>query len=762
MKNFYLWLIYFCLPFQVFTQPLADHNLHFDHLPSRWDEGLPLGNAILGSLVWQKDAQNIRLALDRADLWDTRPMENMDNSDLNYQWITEQVRLKNYGIVQEKLDKPYENQPGPTKLPGAALEFFLGKNKITHSELDISTGLATVEFESGLMFKTFVHANRREGWFRWEMKNSTAQNLPFYPKLVPPGYAESTFSPGSPDLEKLGYPMGGMVEKPGLTVYHQPGFGGFSYEVAVFTKMKNGGLEGVWSITSHFPKAIWAEKAEKTVKSASRRGFEKSFSESKKWWSAFWKKSAVRLPDPILDKQYHLENYKFGCLARPFAPAINLQGIWTADNGSLPPWKSDFHHDLNTEMSYWHALPANHADLAEGFLRFLRSNEKAHLAWTKRFFGTAGLNVPGVETLLGEPMGGWIQYACSPTTAAWLAHQFYQHWQFTRDEVFLKNDAFPFLKSVAVHLEELTRRPDSTKNLKRFLPISSSPEINDNTINAWFPATFTNYDLALTRFVFEKTAELAAVLGKSEEANFWKTAAAELPELAMTENFELKIAPDLPFEKSHRHFSHLMAIYPLGLLDWNGGENDQKIIKNSLAALEKHGSSEWNGYSFSWLACLAARNRDGELARKSLKIFQEAFISKNSFHVNGDQSGENYANSTGRPFTLEGNFGFAAGVLEMLLQSQNGRVVVFPAIPKDWTDVSFENLRAAGGFLISAEMNNGICQSVKIKSEKSIGGEILLPPGNWKITKRTGKGTGKFGGRFFIGGGGRLEFAQIE
>src|SRR6476469_4665968 len=89
------------------AQPAAKHNLHFNELAKTWDEGIPLGNATLGALVWEKDGQ-LRFSLDRSDLWDMRPMKGLDGPEFSYKWIIEHVKNKDYGIVQEKLDRPYE------------------------------------------------------------------------------------------------------------------------------------------------------------------------------------------------------------------------------------------------------------------------------------------------------------------------------------------------------------------------------------------------------------------------------------------------------------------------------------------------------------------------------------------------------------------------------------------------------------------------------------------------------------------------------
>jgi alpha-L-fucosidase 2 len=274
-------------------------------------------------------------------------------------------------------------------------------------------------------------------------------------------------------------------------------------------------------------------------------------------------------------------------------------------------------------------------------------------------------------------------------------------------------------------------------NGRRQLLLSSSPEINNNNLDAWFRTT-TNYDLSLMKFVFGKGAELAAVLGFKQDVGYWEKIAAQLPGYALSDNNELLYAPGYPYKESHRHFSHAMAIHPLSLVNWEDGEKERKIITNTLTLLDTIGPDNWNGYSYSWLANLKARAKDGEGAAKALEIFANAFCSVNSFHVNGDQSKQGYSKRTYRPFTLEGNFAFASAVQEMLLQSHAGFIDVMPALPLSWNDVSFKTLRAEGAFLVSAERTGGLIKKVKIQSEKGGVAKLKLPAPKFSVNKSTG------------------------
>lgn len=699
------------------AQPTEKDNLHFDHLATRWDEAMPLGNGMLGALIWEKN-NHLRLSLDRADLWDER--KALDLSKFNFAWVVQQVHAQQYDTVQQLGDAPYDQIVYPTKLPAAAIEFDMTTwGKVISNTLDITTALNTIQFESGLIFHCYIHASRQQGYFSFEHIPGDKKFVDLLiPQLVIPAYQSAKNIPVNDNshagegLQRLGYAAGTVTTTENSILYHQPTYANHYYEVRIeWKKMAAGNIIGTWTISQDHP----------TQLSPINNSVEPTYwDEHLLWWKNYWAQSAIHLPDSLLQKQYYLELYKLGCVARAGAPAITLQAIWTADNGSLPPWKGDFHNDLNTQLSYWPAYTSNHLSEAATFTDWLWKTMPENKTFTKNYFGVDGLNVPGVETLHGYPMGGWIQYSLSPTTTAWCAQYFYWQWQYSQDTTFLHDRAYPYLHAVAVYLEQIT----FLRNGKRYLPLSSSPEYNDNNLDAWF-TDWTNYDLSLVKFLFSAITDVCNRMQLSNEAKHWSDISRQLPDYAINET-GLSVAPGQDLEESHRHMSPYMSIYPLALLDINKPE-DKPVIENSMRHLETLGTRNWCGYSFPWMACLYARAYDGEKAVKQLQIFASAFCSPNSFHLNGDQSGGHYSSLTYRPFTLEGNFAFAQGVQELLLQSRDGYIEVVPALPAGWTDVAFENLRAAGAFLISAKKIHGVVKSIQVQATANTTCTLKLP-----------------------------------
>ena len=699
----------------------SDSDLCFESLPASWDEALPLGNATVGALVWQRDSV-LRFSLDRVDLWDLRPTDSLSGPNYSFRWVQEQVRKKDYLPVQKKFDHPYDKLPAPSKIPGAAIEFPINLGKVVSSHLYLNEALAEVEWESGTRLRTFVHASEPIGWFVFENWPDSVS-----PTVLAPSYGRPTKliagSQSFSDLARLGYEQGTLEEGPNEVHFHQRGWGDFSYDVSVRWERVGGSLYGVWGISS----SLSPEQAEKETNEALQRGVLADFRSHDAWWDAFWAKSSICIPDTVLQRQYDREMYKFGSVARENGYPISLQAVWTADNGTLPPWKGDYHHDLNTELSYWPAYTGNHLQEAMGYLNTLWNQRDVFREFTKTYFGTQGLNVPGVTTLTGEPMGGWVQYSLSPTIGAWLAHHFFLQWKYDQNPDFLREKAYPFLKEVAIHLEQLS---SVDAKGRRTLPLSSSPEIFDNSIQAWF-TEMTNFDRALMHACFREASEMADSLKLSDEAAHWRELDKQVPDFDTDSDGALTFAPGFPYNASHRHFSHAVAFHPFGLLDVSQGEKERQIILKTLEKIKQMGPDWWCGYSYAWYGNMLARVGDGASAADALRTFASCFCLPNSFHANGDQSGTGKSQFTYRPFTLEGNFAFAAGVQEMLLQSHTGIIRIFPAIPDAWQDVSFHQLRAQGAFLVSASQKSGHWQKVEIYPER--GGLLRLDLDGHKV-----------------------------
>lgn len=724
----------FCLQVIGAEQKTNSNKVHpclkFNSIPKVWDEAIPIGNGIIGGLIWQK-GDILRIALDRADLWDLRPVKEFETSkNYSFKFVCDQViNKKDIQPVYELIDYRSRLDPAPTKIPAGALEFNIKPlGEVKSISLDLITAVCTIEWKQGTTAKLFIHANERTGRFLFE-------NLPndISPKLITPEYEEkgeklANMPASVRPLSSLGYKSGQITStQKGHVNYHQKAWGDVSYDIALQWKSINKGtLEGGYSISS---KGTWyseKENADELLNQSMKNNYKRSEVNHKLWWKEFWQKSTISIPDSTLQQQWYLETYKFGAASRKDAPPISLQAVWTADNGQTPPWRGDFHNDLNTQLSYWPGYSANHLTESEVFTDWLWKIKDSSEQWTQKFFGVKGINIPCISTLDGKAIGGWSPYSHSPSTSGWLAQHFYLQWKYSMDSDFLNKRAYPWVKEAATYFENISIKDASGF---RKLPLSSSPEFNDNRIDAWFDKT-SNYDLANIKMTYTAAIEMAEALNLNEEAKHWKEQLAQWPKEAANENGWM-IAPNIPVVESHRHLSHMLAFHPFGIYDITHNKEEKELILKSIKNVEDIGPKYWIGYTYSWLANMKARVFDGDGASKHLHTFVRAFCSPNSFHLNGDQTKSGLSSFEYRPFTLEGNFACASAIQEMLLQSHTNVIRVFPAIPSNWKNASFKNLRAMGAFLVSANYVNGKTTKISIYSEK--GGILrIINPNNKK------------------------------
>ncbi|HBO45283.1 MAG TPA: hypothetical protein DD670_15420 [Planctomycetaceae bacterium] len=676
------------------TAPAKTSNLRLAAPIERWDEAIPLGNGLTGGLLWGGERQ-LKLSLDRGDLWDNRRPDVWSRPDCNYATMRRLVDGNKQPVLEEMFRKAYLRFAYPTKIPAGRLEIDLAEGvRAEQFVLDLASATGRVELNGGTVDAIF-HATEPVALLRFDGVDAKC-------RLMPPAAVET-----------LHYAPAEFAREGNVQWFVQKTHDQRAFAVVVATHSDGRTTEMAVAITSTDDAADPLSLGRERVRSALERGYAALLGSHVGWWNTFWNRSAVALPDAAIQQHYDLVRYFYGAASRRGAPPIPLQGVWTADRGGLPPWKGDFHNDLNTQMTYWAHFTSGHFEQGASFIDFLWNHLPKHRRFATDFFGTSGAAVPGVMSLAGDPIGGWCAYSLSPTMGAWIAHSFHQHWRYTMDERFLNERAYPYCEAIARCLEELLE-PDERGRLK--LPLSSSPEYHENAAKSWLTPN-SNFDLSLLRWLFAALAEMAGARGDAAAADHWNGLLDRLDPLAVEgESGPLRISPDESLAFSHRHFSHLMAIFPLGTLHVEGSDRDRQVIEASIAELRRHGSERWTGYSFAWLACMAARAGQPELALENLDIYLKTFISRNGFHLNGDFKRLGYSGFNYRPFTLEGNFAAGQAVHEMLLQSWGGTVRVFPAVPKAWDDVAFTDLRAEGAFAVSARRQGGRTILVRIRA----------------------------------------------
>jgi len=676
------------------TPPGTNLNLHLAAPINSWDEAVPLGNGLMGGLLWG-DQHRLRLSLDRGDLWDERPR-------IEKEWW----KRRNWKAGGD-WDEPY-NGVTPTKLPAGRLEILLNPGQTIGSfELDLASAEGRVHLVEGGSIRAFFSAAEPVAMLRIPGPEPQAFDL------IPSGTGKEAGNAGPSSggvVSALGYPPAQRGRNGRAQWYVQEAADGLKYCACLDTARVGEQTVVAIAVTSTRDAADVLELARRRCTAALAQSYKALQRPHLAWWRRFWAQSSLHIPEPELERYYYLCRYFYGAASRRGAPPIPLQGVWTADNGGLPPWKGDYHNDLNTQMTYIGYAAAGHFDEGACFLDYLFNLLPVFRKFARDFYDAPGAAVPGVMSLAGQPLGGWGQYSLSPTMGAWNAHLFYLHWRYTADAEFLRTRAYPFCKEIG-ECERALLKPDDRGVLKLFR--SSSPEIFDNSNRAWLIPN-SNYDLACLKMLFLALSEMAQALGHPDEAKSWAATATALGDFHADPNGLLLLDAQTPLPASHRHLSNIIGLYPFNLITQQGSESDRQRIRTSLAQWDKLGPSAWCGYSWSWMSCLRARVGDPETAVRDLDVFVHAFILRNGFHVNGDQTHSGFSSMTYRPFTLEGNFLALQAYHEMLLQSWSptpGRgdteiLRIFPATPWRWHEASFADLRAEGGHCVSARREN--------------------------------------------------------
>ncbi len=697
------------------------HSLYFEESIKRWDEGIPLGNGRLGALVWG-GPEELRFSLDRTDIWDLSEPLNTEREDFTYQNMVKLAKAGDTAAIRELYDAPY-NYPTPTKLPAGKLIFTFPDGINVRSELKIGRAEAQLEIETldgVVLIKTFCHAVSKSGmiWigreksqFKVELQspafetNDTKEELHYNPE-------EREISQGS--LKRLHYPAPERGEKNDLLKlqwFRQTVDERFSFGIVVGILEKENETQIFYRIVTSKDGKNWLEDAKKQLREELLDGYEKNLESHLKWWESFWGKSAISLPDSLFEKNWYLTNYLFASCSRKGEYPMPLQGVWTADDGNLPPWKGDYHNDLNTQLSYSHFYKANHLEEGESFIDYLWNCKDIAAEFAKKFLGTEGICLPGVMSINGKALGGWPMYSLSPTHQIWLCQSFEQYYRYTGDMEFLKEKAWVYFEETAKCITALLEEKEGYY----YLPVSSSPEIHDDEKESWLTPN-SNYDLALMHYLYQTLITFAKILNNGQEEK-WQQIYQKLPKLAVNEKHVLMLSPDESLKESHRHLSNAMAICPLYLYQY---DKDWEVIDATVLDYEFLGTGMWVGFSFAWMSHLYSVQRNGEGAYEQLRIFWESFCSPNGFHLNGDYKKRGYTTFHYRPFTLESNMYAADALQEMLFQMRDGNIELFAAVPEKWKqeEISFTGFRGEKGICVSAKWIPQQCVEVEIYAEK--------------------------------------------
>lgn len=712
---------------------LKKYDIKSDKAIARWDEALPLGNGKIGCLIYGDNP--LYLSLDSIDLWDTRVNPVTLEDGFHFDNLKKLVKSGSDADWQEYnrlFDDVFMGCAYPSKITAGRIELLFADGKTASSKLSISTALAEVYGENGLKLQSFLSAIDFVGVAKVYGEYSLNIHIPNYIS----GDAHNHSGIGRQDQEmSMHYPKAEVVQENGFTYYVQSTHTDFKYGIFVYRKPCGAYDELYFTVAKNTDCTDFVNVTKTKLLQAAKKGFDGLYCTHEKWWKQYWKQSEISLGDSLIESVYYRSWYLFASTSRKGFYPMPLQGVWTADNDSLPPWKGDYHHDTNTQLSYQAYLKANRLNEGVVFVDYLWNLREAYKAFAKDFFGVEGILVPSCSTIDGKPMGGWAHYSLSPTMTIWAAQSFDEYWLYTGDEVFLRERAYPFFKEVGKAIFRLLEE----RNGKLYLPLSSSPEIHNNTRKAYLTPN-SNFDLALIVYLYKTLQGYAAHFGEAGALQKYESILSKLDDIAIFDGKVIGLSPDETLQESHRHFSHLMCLYPLHLINYDTPEH-KRLYECTLYELERLGMGMWVGFSFAMCAQIYAMAEKGNSAYEKLRQFAYAFVAENGFHLNGDFKEYGLTTFHYRPFTLESSFGWCDALHEILMQDHQGYVHLFPALPTEWKDrkLSFKKLRSVGGVLVSATMYSGtLCKVVievqsarEIKLKNTFGvGQVCVENGN--------------------------------
>jgi hypothetical protein len=659
---------------------LAQHDMYWDEIKPNYFAGAFMGNGMLGTNFYKNSDNNYRLDVGRTDVTEDRNLIEIYKSENH---IYHSARLP-IGYFQLKTQ-------GAVNAENMRLSIYDAT----------TTGKLTTD-KGEINFKTYVHANKDCIVFESDALNDEVNytwSFVGYTAIAPRSLMNIRDKPEQVNYNANPNPALKFRADGDYQLRIQNLVCGKTYVVA-WKEVKTGTHRRIIATVSQ-------EKSEEQAIAVAKQTIDDGFktdqtaleTEHKKWWHNYYPASFISFGNTKIESFYWAQVYRVACSTRQNGMIIDNLGAWPL---TPYPWGSIW-MNLNIQLTYSWPYAANRSELSEPVWKAFR-DYKGNLVRNVT-------DVPGQESwtdaiIMARSAPHNLYCPVDPAKTqqinlyetgnmTWLLFYYWQYCVYNNKEDELKTEFFDLLKrSINYYFHIRYTGTDG----KYHLPSTGSPEYNKEEIG-----NDVNYDLSLLRWGLQTLLDINSKysLGDAKQSD-WQDFLSKLTPYPENEN-GYKVSATTGFDKPHRHFSHLMMIY-LHLVNW---ENpfEREIITKSLNRWQSFDVG-FVGYSLSIAASMYAGMGDGNTALTRLDSLLAKHIQENSFYKEGN-SGP----------VFETPIAAATALQEMYLQSWGNKIRIFPAVPTDWKQGSFIDLRTEGAFLISAARDNGKTVFIQVKSE---------------------------------------------
>ncbi|WP_344848606.1 glycosyl hydrolase family 95 catalytic domain-containing protein [Pedobacter jeongneungensis] len=650
---------------------MAKQNLKWDNIATDYYSGIILGNGLLGTNIYKENDSLIRFDIGRSDVVDHREKLMPDAGKL---------------YTQGRLPIGYFTLKTSGKITGAKMELDIYNAEARGT---ITTTLGTITFKAYVaanqnVISISLNAAQQEKVSAWGWnpgKSISPRYLQSYPTDKPANYPEN--------------PQVKITSENGYTICNQPLLNKGGYTTAY--KITGNATSGKLLVSVGYDAYNTLDEISEALNNLKNfKDNTESIAAHRNWWHHYYQQSFVALPDKRMENFYWIQLYKLASVTRADKPIADLMGPWT----TATPWPAIW-WNLNAQLTYSPIFTANHLELGESLFKSLNDNKQNLInnvpaPWRN---DAAAIGRSSSYNLISQITEAEINKGTfEPANLTWMLYYYYQYYAYSKDAQTLKTKIYPLLKRSANFLIHQLKQDE--KGIYHF-PLSYSPEYKS--------AEDANYTLSSLSWALQTLIKVNQEQKLNDsDAEQWENILKNLVPFPAGDTGFL-IGKDVPLNSSHRHYSHLLMIYPYSIINWEQPEN-RAIISLSLDNWLSR-KSALAGFSFSGAASIYAGTGNGDMAYQWLNELFDRFVQPNTLYR---ESGP----------VIETPLAAATSIQEMLIQSWGDKIRIFPAVPSGWKEVSFKQLRAEGAFLVSADMQNGQTKNIKINSLK--GGALTL------------------------------------